>query len=93
MKGIWIYILAIACFVSVTALTIHHRINYPDKINEWAKKENLQVTNVDIPWFETGPYSFWTSKHTTIYKVETNKGVYWIRFYNISSDIQDVEKE
>lgn len=93
MKTFLLYLAAIVIVVGIMVMTISHRINYPDKIEAWAKKESIQIKNMESPWFETGPYSQWSSKHTTIYKVETNRGIYWIRFYHISPEIQDIEKE
>ena len=51
--------------------------NHKD-INTWAQEHNLTVQHVDHRYLSHGPYQL--SKKSSIYRVETDKGVYWFKY-------------
>lgn len=90
------FFLSIIIFLFAIALGIYSYSNisgYPDKINTWATEHNIKIKKIEHQYWDYGPYSRWTSKNRSIYKVETSNGVYWFRFNHISSEINEVEKE
>lgn len=88
------YAFIIIILISSFSWMFYAYSQYPSKIREWAVKENVSVNSINKEYgFAPGPYSFWENgKGITIYKVETNKGVYWIKFKITSLTIQDVKR-
>jgi len=59
--------------------------NDENEIREWVSKRGETTTNVDLRTFHTGPY--YITKNYRIFKVDTDKNVYWFRFGWFSPDI------
>jgi hypothetical protein len=64
-------------FFSVTSW--ENRVDKKD-IDAWAQERNLTVQQVDRRYLKLnrGPYQL--ARHSRIYRVETDKGVYWVKY-------------
>lgn len=50
-------------------------------IRVWAQEHNLTVQNIDHRYMNRGPYNTWNSgRKGSTYRVETDKGTYWLRY-------------
>jgi hypothetical protein len=52
--------------------------NRDTAIRTFVASKGEKVVDIDAKWIHTGP--FWATKNTTIYRVETDKSIYWFRF-------------
>lgn len=62
--------------------------SYRKDIQEWVSKRNEKVISIEQTFLYNGPYII--TKNTNIYKVKTDKGVYWFRFGFLYNDIEMV---
>lgn len=93
MKQVCLIILIVIIVCVSIFYTCSNRAGYPDKIRKWGEEKHIEIKSMDERRWDCGPYSRWKTKNRTIYRVETNDGVYWFRFQNLSSEIDEVEKE
>jgi hypothetical protein len=50
-------------------------------IRVWAQEHNLTVHHIDHRYMNRGPYNTWNSgRKGSTYRVETDKGTYWLRY-------------
>jgi hypothetical protein len=72
--------------VVVGALATWVIISWQDSVDSkdiraWAQEHNLTVQQIDHRYMNRGPYNTWNSgRKGSTYRVETDKGTYWLRY-------------
>lgn len=68
-----LFILAVIGFYAVTVIDRDKEV-----IIQWMENKNMQAVDVDYSAYDIGPYHY--RKGCRVYRVTTDKDVYWFRF-------------
>jgi hypothetical protein len=89
-----VYIIAILGLIYFLAGPVATGMVKSDKkdITAWLDSQNEKVKNIEFRVWDTGP--FIVMKSCRFYRVETDKGIYWVRYAfsrSIKKEINDTE--